>query len=640
MNTDEPNSPGSSPGDADRARAELLVGRTVLDRYRILELLAIGGMGSVYRGEHIRMRKRVAIKVLHPEMAGLPELVDRFEREAVAGAHIQHPNVASASDFGQFEDGSYYLVLEYVQGVTVHDLIAQGPVPMARAVDIARQIAMGLAAGHARGVIHRDIKPRNIMVTETKTDKGIVDEVKLIDYGFARVPLERLSITDISDVEAMSITRSGMAFGTIAYMAPEIAAGMEHIDQRSDLYSMGIVFYEMLAGKHPFDGVAPGELFLQQRTAPPPPIRLRTPGVGVAQSVEAVVMRLLKKAPEDRFQSAEAFLTALDAAMPKDSSQLGLIPWTSQLKGVADSKPPQGLALPPPLPPHVPYEPKLVKPRGGYAPTTLVLVAVAVVIACVLLVLWLRGFREERAAAIPDDASGETAIEIELGPAPPRPSASASARAAEPPPSATPPPAPSAEAPEADAGPSAEVDGLDANAWRSRLGNAFANKAWRDGADAILALAKLEPSAFEEEGVIIATTAIGVRLEFGAPEKSREVFDTLGTKLGAAGLDILYEMVSGYGGSEGAERALTYLRQPALMREASPALQVVVELREVPCTQKPKLFDRGATLGDERTLALLDGWRSNRCLSAKGHCCFHNNAALEAAISKLKARLE
>src|SRR5262245_31235218 len=155
LERDEPSS---------EARAAQLIGQVISNRYRIDELLAMGGMGAVYLGEHVLMRKRVAIKILHPRVENLKELVERFQREAIAGAHVQHPNVATATDFGQLEDGSYFLILEYVRGVTLHDLIDKGPMAVPRAMHIVRQIASALAATHKMGVLHRDVKPSNVML--------------------------------------------------------------------------------------------------------------------------------------------------------------------------------------------------------------------------------------------------------------------------------------------------------------------------------------------------------------------------------------------------------------------------------------------------------------------------------------------
>ncbi|MEJ7727800.1 MAG: serine/threonine-protein kinase [Polyangiaceae bacterium] len=289
-----------------------MIGRTIEGRYRIDELVAMGGMGAVYRAAHLHMHKAVAIKVLHPEIEGFPELVMRFQREAVAGAHIVHPNVASASDFGTFDDESYYLVLEYIRGVTLSDVMKRGPVPPARAAKIAKQMAAALGAAHAKEIIHRDVKPRNIMLVE-----GQDDLVKLIDFGLAKVPVGKLvPVAQDEDISRRSLTAAGVVMGTVAYMAPETALGMRAVEPRSDLYAVGVILYEMLAGKHPFDAIEPGLLFAQHRNELPPPLRLRNPDVVVPDALEAVVRNLLEKDPQQRYPDAAAVVTALEEAMP------------------------------------------------------------------------------------------------------------------------------------------------------------------------------------------------------------------------------------------------------------------------------------------------------------------------------------
>src|SRR5262245_24146803 len=161
------------------------VGQVVSGRYRIRELLGEGGMGAVYLAEHTHMRKRVALKLLHPEMGGNEEVLARFKREAEAAAHIEHPNVAAATDFGQTEDGAFFLVLEYVEGTSLREAIARsGAMPSERAVRITRQIALALERAHAAGIVHRDLKPENVMLVRKGDDP---DFVKVLDFGIAKV---------------------------------------------------------------------------------------------------------------------------------------------------------------------------------------------------------------------------------------------------------------------------------------------------------------------------------------------------------------------------------------------------------------------------------------------------------------------
>jgi serine/threonine protein kinase len=339
--------PKKSRKEYARERAAEFVGRVLSDRYRIEEVLAVGGMGSVFRGSHVHMRKRVAIKLLFPETEGLTELVARFEREAVAGAHMNHPNVAAATDFGRLADGSYFLVLEYVHGITLHELIQQGPVAPVRAVRIARQVASALDAAHQMGVIHRDVKPRNIMIEDTEKDS-----VKLIDFGLAKVPVDQVATAgEAMSLRKREITGTGVVLGTVAYMAPEAAFGMESVNERSDLYALGVILYEMLAGVHPFDGQDASEIFRQHREQPPPPIRVRSPGVDVAPRLEGVVMRMLQKEPSARFESARAVVAALDAAMPSAALDfaapaMSSVAPQSRLAGSVASAPPPSTVLP------------------------------------------------------------------------------------------------------------------------------------------------------------------------------------------------------------------------------------------------------------------------------------------------------
>ncbi|HVY48214.1 MAG TPA: serine/threonine-protein kinase, partial [Minicystis sp.] len=305
--TAEPLAGGAvSAAASERARA--LVGRTVRGRYKLEELVAMGGIAAVFRATKLEGGDEVAVKVLHPDTEGLPELVERFEREAVAGKHIFHPNVAAVMDTGQLDDGSCFLVQEFIRGTTLRKLIDGGPVPPVRAARIARELAVALNAAHDMQIVHRDVKPPNVMLLD-----GHEARVQLIDFGLAKVPVEHLAVAN--EDARRSLTQAGVVFGTVAYMAPETALGMRALDKRADLYALGVIFYEMLAGKHPFSASDPAALFALQRTAKPPPIGERSPGVVVPPSIEAIVARLLEKDPDARFPNARAAIAAIDAAL-------------------------------------------------------------------------------------------------------------------------------------------------------------------------------------------------------------------------------------------------------------------------------------------------------------------------------------
>lgn len=299
---------GGKIGSAAKARAVGLIGRTVLQRYRIVELIAMGGIAAVFRATKLETGQDVAIKVLHPEAEEFPEMVERFEREAIAGKHIYHPNVAAVHGFERFEDGSWFLIQEFIRGKTLREVIDRGPIPSLRAARIARQLASALTAAHDLGIVHRDVKPRNIMILD-----GPEETVQLIDFGLAKVPVDRLAVA--GENVRNSLTQAGVVFGTVAYMAPEASLGMRVIDRRADLYALGVILYEMLAGKHPFTATEPKALFAQQRNAIPPPIAERSPGIEVPPALSAIVLRLLEKDPDVRYPHARSVIVALDTVI-------------------------------------------------------------------------------------------------------------------------------------------------------------------------------------------------------------------------------------------------------------------------------------------------------------------------------------
>jgi serine/threonine-protein kinase len=229
------------------------------------------------------------------------EVVARFEREAVAAARIEHPNVVAASDFGKLEDGSFYLVLEYVDGKSLRELLLEGPLPVARAVAIARQTALALSAAHGADIVHRDLKPDNVMLLPLPDG---ADHVKVLDFGIARV-------ANPSGKDVTHLTRVGVVMGTVAYMSPEQATG-QPVDGRTDLYSLGVMLHEMLSGRQPFDAELPSQVLARQLVEPPPPLPAGTP-----PALEKLVNDLMAKSPADRPQTARE---VLDRLAPLDGS--------------------------------------------------------------------------------------------------------------------------------------------------------------------------------------------------------------------------------------------------------------------------------------------------------------------------------
>ncbi len=272
-------------------------------------------MGKVYAAEHVHMRKKLAVKVLHRELTSVPEVVARFEREAMAAANIDHANVAAATDFGKLADGAIFLVLEFVQGKNLRDEIAAGPIAANRALHIARQIAFALGAAHAQGIIHRDLKPENVMLIEKGSDS---DFVKVLDFGIAKVPIGEVSAAAKS---GQIITKAGMVFGTPEYMAPEQALG-QPVDGRADLYALGVILFEMISGNRPFSGDDKVSILGLQLSTPAPKLKDRTPGVDVPVAVERIVEKLLAKDVAQRFQKADDVAAAIEGVIgPPRSTQ-------------------------------------------------------------------------------------------------------------------------------------------------------------------------------------------------------------------------------------------------------------------------------------------------------------------------------
>jgi serine/threonine protein kinase len=301
------------------------LGTLISGRYLIRELLGEGGMGSVYLAEHTHMKKRVALKLLHPEMSDNAEVSARFEREAMAAAHIEHPNVAGATDFGKTEDGAFFLVLEYVEGTSLRDALATGPLSPQRALRITRQIALALERAHEAGIVHRDLKPENVMLVK-KDDEP--DFVKVLDFGIAKV-LEGAASASAEIAKrnggaaGQPLTRMGTILGTPEYMAPEQALG-EPVTPAADLYGVGVMVYEMLTGLHPFDAPDRMAILSFHIVAPVPLMQDRAPNVQVPAMVEAVVRCLLEKDAKKRYANARALVEAIENAASGSGIDLGL----------------------------------------------------------------------------------------------------------------------------------------------------------------------------------------------------------------------------------------------------------------------------------------------------------------------------
>ncbi|HEX7998971.1 MAG TPA: protein kinase [Pyrinomonadaceae bacterium] len=279
-----------------------LIGQTLANKYRIEELINEGGMGAVYRSTHVLMEKTVAIKVLHPALAADDKIVARFSREAKAASRISHPHALNVTDFGESDNGVVFLVMEYLHGKTLKEVIHEGgPMPLTRVVEIIRQVCGALEAAHGEGVVHRDLKSDNIMLVDVS---GGGDWAKVLDFGIAKIT-EKVG-------QDPALTAPNLIIGTPQYMSPEQCSQASEIDARSDIYSLGIILFEMLVGHVPFTGESPTAVMMKHlQDAPPSVLEERK---DLPASVGRVVARALAKRPEDRFQTVSDLSESLAEA--------------------------------------------------------------------------------------------------------------------------------------------------------------------------------------------------------------------------------------------------------------------------------------------------------------------------------------
>jgi serine/threonine-protein kinase len=276
----------------------IAVGQTI-GNYMITAKLGEGGMGVVYLAEHPVIGRKVAMKAIHPELSRNPEVVSRFVTEAKAVNQIGNEHIVDIHDFGTTPDGDFYFIMEFLQGEALSDRIKrEAPLDPARALDIAAQVADALAASHAHGIIHRDLKPENIFLIHKG---GTHDFVKVLDFGLAKLTL--------GEDKVSHKTRTGSVMGTPYYMSPEQCEGRPNIDQRADVYSLGVILFEMMTRQVPFGGEGYGEIIVKHITAPVPSPRAINPRLSAAH--EAILLRALAKNRDERFRGMEDFRVAM-----------------------------------------------------------------------------------------------------------------------------------------------------------------------------------------------------------------------------------------------------------------------------------------------------------------------------------------
>jgi serine/threonine-protein kinase len=313
-----------SPGNTEVNRLQPADSRsgTTVGKYKLHEIVGRGGMGVVYRAEHVYIGKEVAVKILHEGFGGREESIKRFLREARAASLINHPNIVDVTDFGKSNDGTVFFVMELLQGEPLDALLRrERRLDLLRAITIVNQMAGALGAAHAKGIVHRDLKPENVMLIRREGRRELVrkfsdasglheiteredkfDFVKILDFGVAKV--------HDPDVAEGRVTQAGVVFGTPEYMAPETAR-VGTADPRTDIYALGVMFYEMLTGTVPFTGETPVDVMLKLVSEPVVPPRRRTPGIEITDEAEHLIMKALSKDPRRRQQSMEELFREL-----------------------------------------------------------------------------------------------------------------------------------------------------------------------------------------------------------------------------------------------------------------------------------------------------------------------------------------
>jgi serine/threonine-protein kinase len=268
--------------------ADPLIGQVLADRYRVLRSIGEGGMGRVYLAEHVKMGRKSAVKVMSPSLAPTPEAISRFNREAANASQIHQPNVAAIYDFGETADGTLYLAMEYVEGETLTALVRrEGALPPRRAAELTGQIADGLHAAHHLGIVHRDLKPDNILVTRQPDGR---EWVKIVDFGIAKTTKDL----------GQNVTSIGVSIGTPDYMSPEQLAG-EALDARTDVYSLGLVLFNMLTGSLPHPAMTSKQSLVERLTTKPRPLAEVKPNVVWSPRLQKALDRALAPEPDDRF---------------------------------------------------------------------------------------------------------------------------------------------------------------------------------------------------------------------------------------------------------------------------------------------------------------------------------------------------
>ena len=633
---------------------ESLVGTTLSGRYLIERLIGEGGMGAVYQAEHTHMRKRLAVKVLHPEMSRLPEVVARFEREAMAAAHIDHPNVAAATDFGKLDDGSFFLVLEYVEGKKPpRTRSRRGASSSVARCTSTRQIASALGRAHALGIVHRDLKPENVMLVARDGDP---DFVKVLDFGIAKVPVGGLIGEPPARRRDQVLTQLGMVYGTPEYMAPEQALG-QPVDARADLYALGVMMFEMIVGARPFEHESKVTLLGMHVTAPIPKMSDRAPDANIPPEVEAIVTRLLAKEASARFADSKDLVEALDTASASLASTGRIADAWQPLSRGPGAMPTSLRVTPSPgnaalaLSPTSLANPVVTASRGRLAS----LVGASLNHALRSAPPWMTPRRVTIAAA----SLAALLLGFVLFAASPRGASTTAGSAAGSGANTLAPRPPDSQTDDIVATAQSKIDKGDFATAIDQL--TAIEKAGPDRADLHQLLERAYTGvrnareAMREGGLWLASdpnASADPRLQEDVrnaalfKDAQDDAFTLLESKMGALGVDILYDIAFGASGRQypqAATRARHSLDVDDVRERASPALAVLLDFRDAKtCDAKRALLDRAGDHGDARMLLVLQPYLGTHGCGflSRSDCypCMHKDTALRDAMSAIEER--
>jgi serine/threonine protein kinase len=399
---------GATVGALTRPPSDI-IGREIAGRYKIVAKLGEGGMGAVYRGEQLSLKRAVAVKLLRPELSADPMLLRRFNAEAEAVAKLGHPNTVNIYDFGQDSDGALFIAMEFIEGRSLRSAIAkEGPFSARRALTIASQIAASLSDAHARSIVHRDLKPDNVMLQDRGRQRDIV---RVLDFGIAK-------LRDDSRATQQAMTQAGDMLGTPQYMAPEQIRGTA-VDGRADIYALGCIIYEMVTGAMPYEAPTVMAMLskhlLEQAVAP----STRRPDLTLPPAIDQLVMSAMAKEPSARPATMDAYaehIAAMLDMLPADPNRsAGMTPMSAQQAAAPPAPTPSPYHSPPPGPPssvpagvaavpsYVPMAAPVPPPPRPHKVPWLALVLVALVGGGIAV--WLATRSHAPAAAPPSEPS-------------------------------------------------------------------------------------------------------------------------------------------------------------------------------------------------------------------------------------------